>query len=149
MHHRYRPAYSGGKWDEFLKAWVVGRHLQVCCGGSKVGEVRVDIDPSVPGVTVVANQKELPFRDDSFDTVSCDPIYTLPLPERIHLQRELFRVAARRVIFKAPWIPRGRAWHLHEPLTLIAPDTCNNVAVLSVLNKGPEDRFLPFVDTFR
>lgn len=133
----YRPVYSGGKWDQFLLAESVGTLLQVCTGGSAIGDVRVDRDGTVPGVTVVADMLHLPFAACSFDTVACDPMYNLSNPDRIRLQRELARVARKRIIFKAPWIPRASGWLL-VGCVLQGSHTCANVAVLSVLEYAEE-----------
>ena len=133
--HRYRQVYTGGRWSEFLRHWRQGRLLEVCCcGASRQAPVRVDRDLEAPAVNLVADQVALPFSDRAFDTVACDPIYGLGMPQRIHLQRELSRVAARRLIFKATWIPRAAGWRLVETV-LIAPETCGNVGVLSVLDR--------------
>jgi len=130
----YRSVFSGGKWDQFLAGHCIGTCLQVCCGGSRFGVARIDLDPSVPGVNVVADMLRLPFADEAFDTVCCDPMYHLLNPARVHLQRELTRVAKRRVLFKAPWIMRATGWQLIETV-LMASHTCANVAVLSRLDR--------------
>jgi hypothetical protein len=130
----YKPVFSGGKWNEFLRSRAVGSVLQVCCGGSTFGDVRIDRDGTVPGVTVVADMVALPLRTHSFDTVACDPMYDLTHPQRIRLQRELVRVARRRILFKAPWIPRGGGFAPRE-LVLWGSDTCTNVSVLAVLER--------------
>lgn len=130
----YRSVFSGGKWDQFVTGHAVGAVLQVCCGGSRVGVARVDLDPTVPGVNVVADMCRLPFRDEGFDTVACDPMYDLGNDLRVHLQRELTRVAKTRVLFKGPWIPRATGWNLIETV-LMASHTCGNVAVLSRLDR--------------
>jgi hypothetical protein len=96
--------------------------------------VRVDLDATVPGVNVVADMRRLPFRDEAFDTVCCDPMYDLDNPTRVHLQRELTRVARTRVLFKAPWLPRATGWALVETV-LMGSHTCANVAVLSRLDR--------------
>lgn len=130
----YRSVFSGGKWDQFIAGHAVGSVLQVCCGGSRFGAVRVDLDPTVPGVTVVADMRRLPFNDEVFDTVACDPMYALGTDQRVLLQRELTRVAKTRVLFKAPWIMRATGWQLVETV-LMASHTCANVAVLSRLDR--------------
>lgn len=126
--------YTIKAWDDFLRLWAVGTLAQVCCGASKIGDVRIDIDPKAPGVDVVADMLTLPLADASVDTVACDPIYGLGFPERVRLQRELSRVARRRILFKAPWIPRARGFRLSQAF-LLASHTCQNVAVLSVLER--------------
>jgi hypothetical protein len=138
----YKPVYSGGSWNQFLLARSVGTVLQVCCGGSDVGVVRVDRDPTAYAANVIADQLALPFRDRAFDTVACDPLYELDYPNRIKLQRELARVARLRVVFKAPWVPRMSGFKLGETV-LIGSHTCANVAVMSVLDKASESGRLP------
>jgi hypothetical protein len=130
----YKRIYSGGSWNQFVLGKSLGMLLQVCCGGSDVGLARVDIDILAPCVNIVADQCNLPFRNESFDSVACDPIYELDYPNRIKLQRELARVARRRIIFKAPWIPRATGWWLSETV-LIGSHTCSNVAVMTVLDR--------------
>lgn len=130
----YRRVFSASGWDQWLRGHVIGRVLHVCCGASRVGDVRVDIDAGVPGVLVVADMLALPFVDAAFDTACCDPMYDLSMPQRVHLQRELVRVAGRRVLFKGPWIPRASGWNLIET-TLLASHTCANVAVFSQLDR--------------
>lgn len=130
----YRSVFSGGKWDQFLLGHATGTVLQVCCGGSRIGLARVDRDGSVPGVNVVADMLALPFLNEAFDTVCCDPMYELGTETRVYLQRELTRVARLRVIFKAPWIMRATGWQLVETV-LLASHTCANVAVLSRLDR--------------
>lgn len=131
--HLYRPTWSGGKWNEFVATRSIGRLLQVCCGGSRMGIARVDIERTVPGVNVVSSAFVLPFGNGAFDTVACDPRYGWTYMERVRLQRELARVALRRILFKAPWIPRATGWKLVETV-LVASETCANVAVLSSLH---------------
>lgn len=130
--HFYRRVWSASKWDEFVASRSEGTVAQVCTGGSQLGIARVDHDRSAPGVSIVAEFQHLPFRDDSFDVVACDPPYDLHNPDRVKLQRELTRIARRRLLFKAPWIPRATGWRLEETV-LLASHTCANVAVLTML----------------
>ncbi len=131
----YKPVYSASNWNEFLRGHCIGTLLQVCCGGSHEGAVRVDLDPAAPGLTVRGNMLRLPFRGRSFDTVACDPIYGIDLLRRVSLQRELLRVARRRLIFKAPWVPRGRGWKLQDPVMGIFSHTFSNVSILAILDR--------------
>lgn len=130
----YRKVYSGSKWNAFVQKYCTGSLLQVCCGGSQLGEIRIDIDPKAPAANVLATQYQLPLRDQSFDTVACDPIYRLAMLRRIELQRELARIARRRILFKAPWIPRCHGFILRDTY-LIGSHTCAYVSVLSVLER--------------
>lgn len=140
--HYYKQVYSGGKWDEFLTYQPIGTLLQVCAGGSFFGAVRVDRDEYSPSANVRADAFRLPFGDKSFDTVACDPPYEFNYPKRINLQRELTRVARKRILFKAPWVPRATGWRLVEPVIAILSHTCANVAVMVRLDKVPEEEAL-------
>lgn len=129
----YRQIYTIPAWDDFLKLFRVGSLVQVCAGASTLGIARIDLDPLAPGANVIGDAFRLPLHDHAVDTVACDPIYSLPLDQRVHLQRELARVARRRILFKGPWIPRARGFRLIETF-LLASHTYQNVAVLSVLD---------------
>lgn len=135
--HAYRAVYTIKAWEDFLRLLSVGTVAQICCGASKFGVVRIDRDPNAPGANVLGDMHSLPLADQSFDTAACDPIYSIGFPERVRLQRELARVARRRILFKEPWIPRARGWRLVQTF-LLASHTCQNVAVLSVLDRHPE-----------
>src|SRR5262245_13648338 len=117
-----------------METRAVGSILQVVLRRLSVRAARVDIDPTVPGVNVAADMLDLPFLDRAWDTVACDPMYDLGYQQRVLLQREVIRVARRRLLFRAPWIPRAHGWVLHEAL-LLASSTCANVAALSVLER--------------
>ena len=130
--HFYRRIYSIKAWDDFLQLHRVGTVAQVCCGASTIGIARVDLDREAPGANVRGDAFHLPLQDKCVDTVACDPIYGIAFPNRVHLQRELARVARRRILFKGPWIPRARGFRLVGAF-LLASHTCQNVAVLSVL----------------
>lgn len=58
--------------ERWLGKMAIGRTLNVCCGMSKVGEVRVDIDPNT-NRTQMGDLFDLGFATRSFDTVICDP----------------------------------------------------------------------------
>jgi hypothetical protein len=128
----YRHIYTIAAWDDFVRLFAIGTLVQVCAGGSRLGIARIDLDPRAPGANVIGDAFRLPLRDHSVDTIACDPMYNLGFDRRVHLQRELARVARRRILFKAPWIPRARRFRLIE-IFLLASHTCQNVAVLSVL----------------
>lgn len=66
--------------EEWLRSMCIGRTLNVCCGASKVGDVRVDIDPKAPGLTEVGDLFNLPYGPGEFDTVICDPPFEYFMP---------------------------------------------------------------------
>lgn len=138
----YRQVYTIPGWDQFITAHRLDPLLQVCAGGSFLGFWRVDHDPKSPSANIRASMYRLPFPSKTFGTVACDPPYELPFPDRVRLQRELARVAIWRIIFKGPWIPRCPGWTLTQTV-LIASHTCQNVAILSILDQALNQPDLP------
>ena len=74
------PSWSHSDWglktiDSWLAKKSIGRTLNVCCGNCPVGDIRVDIDPSTSR-TMEGDLFDLPFPNQSFDTVICDPPFS-------------------------------------------------------------------------
>jgi hypothetical protein len=61
--------------DSWLAKMSLGRTLNVCCGNCAVGDVRVDVDPNTAR-TMDGDLFRLPFPQQSFDTVICDPPFS-------------------------------------------------------------------------
>lgn len=100
MGFKFRKLWAWSKDEEaFYKKFCFGKVLHVCCGQSKFGDVRIDIEPQDPGV-IKADYRCLPFDNYSFDTVICDP----PWGKRERLDAglrwlfELARVARKRIV---------------------------------------------------
>jgi len=108
--------------ESTLSTMLIPRSLHVCCGKSKLGDVRLDSDEeNEPDVLVIAesNRFELPFGDESFESVLCDPPYNGKFQWNHDLLRELSRVAKKRIIFQHWFIPadhegRWKKWHKFE-----------------------------------
>ena len=58
--------------ESWLRQMSIGNTLNVCCGMSYVGNVRVDIDSNT-NRTEPGDLFNLKFKPLSFDTVICDP----------------------------------------------------------------------------
>jgi hypothetical protein len=85
-------------------AEIGGRSLHVCCGKSRLGSIRLDLDlENRPAVVADANR--LPFANDAFDTVLCDPPYNGRMQWNHDMLTELSMVASRRIIFQHWFIP--------------------------------------------
>jgi len=101
--------------EEFYRQKLIGRTLHVCCGTSKLGDVRVDISVDYRP-HVVATLRRLPFKDKSFDTVIADPPWINQY--YLWLAEELPRVARRRIIvvtnhfWYEPRRTKHRGWYL-------------------------------------
>jgi len=90
--------------EDFYASKCVGRTLHVCCGKSKLGDVRVDIKPQAEGV-ITMDYRKLEFPDMSFDTVICDPPWfkadrfaVIKGNPSLRWLLELKRVAKKRII---------------------------------------------------
>lgn len=95
--------------EAFLESLLIGHSLHVCPGRSLLGDVRVDLHEH--DVDVKADAVSLPFANESFDTVLCDPPYNGKFQWNHDLLSELSRVAARRIVFQhwfMPITPEGR-----------------------------------------
>ncbi len=87
-----------------------GRSLHVCCGHSRMGDVWVDMNPEVKP-DFIADAARLPFKNESFDTVFCDPPYNGKMQWNHDMLSELSRVAASRIIFQHWFIPANQNRH--------------------------------------
>jgi hypothetical protein len=120
--NRKQPRYK------FVKAWawpdgvekhvgslIEGYSLHVCCGESKIGDVRIDLTKQAD---VKADMFHLPIRNASFDTVICDPPWKLGYHRRYKLLYQL-RDALKPgglLIFNAFWYPRTRGLVVEEQM---------------------------------
>lgn len=82
---------------------LIPKSLHVCAGMSPLGDVR--LDKNAEQVDVKADAARLPFADDSFESVLCDPPYNGEFQWNHDLLDELGRVAAKRIIFQHWFIP--------------------------------------------
>ena len=126
-------------WEEDVSAFIASRlqgySLNIPCGSSKLGSVRLDIDPTV-SPDKVADMNKLPFPDCVFDSGVQDPPWKLNFYQRMRPFFELIRVVkvAGTIIYNAPWIPTSKAVQLKE--TWIRQSAqFGNVSIISVFTK--------------
>ena len=84
--------------EEYLQSKLVGKTLHICCGLSQLGDVRLDRYEC--GADVTADAARIPFWDNSFDTVLCDPPYNSKFQWMHDMLNELHRLARKRIIFQ-------------------------------------------------
>jgi len=84
--------------EKFLDTQLAGLSLHVCCGKSKLGDVRLDLYE--PYINVKADMTRLPFSNGSFDTVLIDPPYNSHFQIMHDMLAELCRVSRHRIIFQ-------------------------------------------------
>lgn len=104
-----------GEVEAHIATLLIPRSLHVCCGKSLLGDVRFDSDPE-NAPHVLGDAAKLPFEDESFETVFCDPPYNGKFQWNHDLLKELSRVAAKRIIFQHWFIPadpdgQWKKWH--------------------------------------
>lgn len=119
--------YTVGKvlWPDaitdMLSGLLIRRTLHICCGLSRLGNVRVDLHE--PSADILADAARLPFADGAFDTVLCDPPYNGKFQWNHDMLTELARVASQRIIFQhwfIPATPQGRYKKAQERFGLTA-----------------------------
>ena len=93
--------------ESVLETLFVGKSLHVCCGLSKVGNTRLDLDIDTHP-NVLCDASRLSFVNDSFDTVLCDPPYNGKFQWNHDMLFELSRVASKRIIFQHWFIPANK-----------------------------------------
>ena len=77
-----------------------GEVLTLPCGRSPIGDVRADVDGSLEP-DVLADLRQPPFPPNSFDTVYCDPPYSMfDFGKSTAWVGELYRIARRRLIIQ-------------------------------------------------
>lgn len=90
--------------QDFLITQFIGNTLHVCCGASQIGNVRLDLDIEHTPSTI-CDASKLCIKNDSFETVLCDPPYNGKFQWNHDLLKELSRVASKRIIFQHWFIP--------------------------------------------
>ena len=113
-------------------------------GGCDLGDVRVDANPRKSGL-IKANMRELPFADESFQTVISDPSWRTDWFNRWKPFFELVRVCrvGGRTIFNSYYVPWSTQVELRE-LFVRQDERFANASVMSVFerttNRNPENR---------
>jgi SAM-dependent methyltransferase len=106
--YKFRKAWS---WpfevEAKIKELCEGYTLHVCSGESTIGDVRIDVEKLAD---VKASMFWLPIRQESFDTVLCDPPWELQYNLRGRLLRQLRDCLkpGGRLIFNCFWFPKTR-----------------------------------------
>ena len=92
-----------------MRQQAEGYTLNLPCGKSLVGNVRADIDPQFRP-DVVCDLRRPPFKPGSFDTVICDPPFSLY--NRFAWAWTIIRLARRKAMFSCPPVRMnfGKRW---------------------------------------
>ena len=135
-HERIRESWVWSDTVEnFVASRIIGKSLNVCAGKSAIGDVRIDLDPQDRSV-IKGDMKNIPFADESFDTVIQDPPWKIGYYDRWKPFFECVRVCriGGRIIYNAYWIPDSRQVKLLE--TAIRQDNSfANTSVISIFER--------------
>jgi len=121
--------------EDFIARRMKGYSLNVPCGESKLGDVRVDLEPRDPKVRI-ADMKNLPFDTNTFDTVLSDPPWKIGFYDRFRQFFELVRVAkvGGQIILNAPWVPYASNSEILETW-IKAKRTFTNASLITISRK--------------
>lgn len=135
-HEQLRDSWIWNKSvEEFVQGFVRGYSLNVCAGSSRIGDVRVDLDPKDKSV-LKADMIDLPFENETFDTVIQDPPWKIGYYRRMKPFFECVRVCkvGGRIIYNAYWIPTSKAVQL-ERVEIRQDKPWTNTSVISIFKK--------------
>lgn len=123
--------------EEFVKKEMVGYTLNVPCGKSKLGDVRLDINSDLSMREAYDMFKnKLPYPNSFFDTIISDPPWKIGHYFRPRLFFELIRVCkvGGKIIYNATWIPKSKFTVLKNTYIRQSSEF-SNVSIISVFEK--------------
>lgn len=95
--------------EDVLEKRFIGKTIHICCGKSKLGDVRVDLDKSHnPDIICDANNLSLYVKDNEYETALCDPPYNGKFQWQHDMLKELSRIASKRIIFQHWFLPANK-----------------------------------------
>jgi len=121
--------------EEFIRNKIKGYSLNVCSGLSHLGDKKIDLDPQDRSI-IKADMKNLPFEDETFDTVFSDPPWKIGYFDRWKPFLECVRVCkvGGQIIYNAYWIPWSKQVELVD--VFIRQDSpFTNTSVISVFKR--------------
>ena len=128
-----------GTVHDFVKEKIKGYSLNACAGKSSLGDVKIDLDPQDKSITK-GDMINLPFENETFDTVIQDPPWKIGFYKRWKPFFEFDGVCkvAGQIIYNAYWIPTSKAVKLTQ--TFIRQDKAfTNTSIISVFEKTTND----------
>jgi len=135
---QFREAFTWeAEVEDFIKQRTTGYSLNVPCGKSMIGDVRLDIDSnlSMRDAYDMFNKK-LPYSPNTFDTVISDPPWKIGHYFRPRLFFELVRVCklGGQIIYNATWIPTSK-FTLQTGTWIRQSSQFSNVSIISTFLK--------------
>lgn len=119
----------------FVRKRLKGHSLNVCAGMNELGSVKVDLDPKDKSI-IKAEMSNLPFKDNTFDSVVSDPPWKIGFYQRMRPFFECVRVCkiGGTIIYNAYWIPTSKEVKLKQLWVRTDTDWANT-SIISVFEK--------------
>ena len=134
----FRAAFRWEKEiEDFIKEKTTGYSLNVPCGKSTIGDIKLDIDPKLSMREAFNFFKDkIPFKDNTFDTVISDPPWKIGHYFRPRMFFKLVEVCkiGGMIIYNAPWIPTSKYVELKETYIRQSGHFCN-ASIISIFKK--------------
>ena len=124
-----------GTVEEFIESKIEGYSFNICAGRSKLGNVKLDLDPYDKSV-IRGNMIKLPCSNNLFDTVIQDPPWKIGFYHRMKPFFECIRVCkvGGKIIYNAYWIPDSKAVELKE-VYVRQDKPFTNTSIISIFEK--------------
>lgn len=122
--------------EEEIRPYVKGYSINICSGMSDLGNVKVDLEPIKSGI-IKADMNELPFPDNTFDTVISDPPWRISFFKRMKPFFEAVRVCkvGGRIIYNCTWRPVSKFVRLEKVILRTDNNWCNISAIWFFIKK--------------
>ena len=126
--------------EDFVKEHIKGYTLNVPCGSSKLGDIRLDIDSNLSMRKAYDFFKdEIPYPHNTFDTVISDPPWKVGHYFRPAMFFSLVDVCkvGGIIIYNATWIPTSKSVKLLKTY-IRQSGQFSNVSIISIFEKIAE-----------
>ena len=125
-------------WPEHIEKRIgeqlISPSLHACCGKSLIGDIRLDLYEKD---TVQDDVLDMPWRDEFFTSVVCDPPHDMSKEWYEALYLELARVSSKRIIFQHWFLPCSQNGSFYgDPEFKLTSTLPWNKVVISVFDRS-------------
>lgn len=112
-----------------------GFSLHICSGSSQIGDIKLDLSMIAD---IKGDMLHLPIKENSFDTIICDPPWNLPYHLRgklLYQIRDILKIRGR-LIFNAPFFPKVKGLDIKEYWICPQQMAYHNITLLVLAEKN-------------